>query len=49
MCGTMRDSRYRIRYDDMQSLGYRSLVHAYYHFDPALKETAAEGTPGKSD
>jgi hypothetical protein len=24
-------------------------VHAYYHFDPALKETTAEGTPGKSD
>ena len=48
-CGTMRDSRYRIHYDDLRSLGYRNLVHAYYHFDPALKETAPEGTPGKSD
>lgn len=31
--GTMGDRRYRIRYQELKKLGYRSLVHAYYHFE----------------
>ena len=33
ICGSMSDKRYRITYRDLQDLGYRSLVHAYYHFE----------------
>lgn len=32
ICGSMSDKRYRITYEDLQKLGYISLVHAYYHF-----------------
>ena len=31
--GTMADKRYRIGYQQLKDLGYRSLVHAYYHFE----------------
>ena len=48
MCGTMRDRRYNIRYEELRALGYRSLVHAYYHFDPALKDPEAQ-SPGESE
>ena len=33
MCGTLSEKRYRITYQKLKSLGYRSLVHAYYHFE----------------
>ena len=36
MNGSMHRRRYNVRYEDMKSLGYRSLVHAYYHTDPEL-------------
>jgi ABC-type bacteriocin/lantibiotic exporter with double-glycine peptidase domain len=29
----MGEKRYRITYQKLKSLGYRSLVHAYYHFE----------------
>lgn len=29
--GKTSDSKYRVRYRDMQRMGYRTLVHAYYH------------------
>ena len=29
--GKKTDSKYRVRYRDMQRMGYRTLVHAYYH------------------
>lgn len=32
MCGSMGDKKYRIRYDQIREFGYKSLVHAYYHF-----------------
>ncbi|MBR3243106.1 MAG: hypothetical protein IKF90_10465 [Parasporobacterium sp.] len=32
ICGSLAKKRYRIRYEDLKRLGYRSLVHAYYHF-----------------
>ena len=34
MNGSMHKRRYNVRYEDLQALGYRSLVHAYYHTDP---------------
>jgi len=34
MNGSMHKRRYNVRYEDLQALGYRSLVHAYYHVDP---------------
>ncbi len=32
MSGTLKKKRYNIRYKKLKELGYRSLVHAYYHF-----------------
>ena len=32
MCGSLSKKRYRISYDKLKSLGYKSLLHAYYHF-----------------
>ena len=32
MCGSMSKKRYRITYRALQNLGYRNLLHAYYHF-----------------
>ena len=34
ICGSMHTRRYNIRYRDLQALGYRSLVHTYYHTEP---------------
>lgn len=34
MNGSMHKRRYNVRYEDLQALGYRSLVHAYHHVDP---------------
>jgi hypothetical protein len=34
MNGSMHKRRYNVRYEELQALGYRSLVHAYYHTDP---------------
>lgn len=48
MCGTMSDRRYRIRYEALRAMGYRSLVHAYYHFDPAMKDPAGDRSPAGS-
>ena len=31
--GVRTKARYRVRYDDLKRLGYRSLVHAYYEFE----------------
>ncbi|MBQ6325526.1 MAG: hypothetical protein IJI26_05610 [Clostridia bacterium] len=42
MCGSLRRKRYSIRYEELQDLGYKSLVHAYYHFDPVVMEQAKE-------
>lgn len=51
MNGSMHERRYSVRYDDIKALGYRSLVHTYYHFDPALIEFAnaepPKGSTGK--
>ena len=33
LCGSFSKKRYRVTYADLQKLGYRSLVHAYYHFE----------------
>ena len=33
MSGTLTNKRYNIRYKKLKELGYRSLVHAYYHFE----------------
>lgn len=33
MCGSFSGKRYRITYKELQDLGYRSIVHAYYHFE----------------
>ena len=30
--GTFREKRYRTSYKDLKDMGYKSLVHAYYHF-----------------
>lgn len=35
MCGSFSNKRYRIRYKDLQRLGYQSVLHAYYHFTHA--------------
>jgi len=32
MCGTLKNKRYRITYQELKELGYKSLVHSYYHF-----------------
>ena len=32
LCGSLAKKRYRIRYRELKKLGFRSLVHAYYHF-----------------
>ncbi|MDT3844990.1 MAG: transposase [Bacillota bacterium] len=32
-CGSFSAKRYRLRYRDIQKMGYRSLVHEYYHFE----------------
>lgn len=40
MCGSLRRKRYGIRYEELRALGYKSLVHAYYHFDPVAAEQA---------
>lgn len=32
-CGSFSAKRYRLRYRDLQKMGYRSLVHEYYHFE----------------
>ena len=29
--GKRTNAKYRVRYHDMQQMGYRTLVHAYYH------------------
>ena len=29
--GKRTGAKYRVRYKDMQRMGYRTLVHAYYH------------------
>ncbi len=31
-CGSMAKKRFRITYNDLQKLGYKSIVNAYYHF-----------------
>ena len=36
--GTHTKSRYNVRYDDLKSLGYQSLVHAYYSYEKELQE-----------
>ena len=33
MCGSFAEKRYRVTYDRLKELGYRSLVHAYYHYE----------------
>lgn len=38
MCGSMKRTRYRIGYEQLRLLGYKSLVHAYYHGVPAVTE-----------
>ena len=35
--GKHTKARYNVRYEDLKRLGYRSLVHAYYDFDPGEK------------
>ena len=32
MCGSFAKKRYRIRYEELKKLGYKSIVYAYYHF-----------------
>ena len=33
LCGSMSEKRFRATYEDLQKLGYKSIVHAYYHFE----------------
>ena len=49
ICGTMRDKRYNIRYEELQALGYRSLVHAYYNFEPVKEASRLKGDAGKTE
>lgn len=47
--GTRTKARFRVRYDALKRLGYRSLVHAYYDFEknpePAGQSPAEEAAP----
>lgn len=43
MCGTMGNRRFNMRYDGLRAMGYRSLVHAYYHTNG--EKGAAPGNP----
>lgn len=31
-CGSMGRKRYRLRYEELKELGYRNVIHDYYHF-----------------
>lgn len=31
-CGSFAKKRYRLTYDDIKNMGYKNLVHSYYHF-----------------
>lgn len=33
LSGTRTKARYQVRYEDLKKLGYRNLVHEYYHYD----------------
>ena len=33
IAGSFADKKYRTTYEDLKKLGYRSLVHSYYHFE----------------
>lgn len=33
VCGSLSKKRYRVRYKDLKKLGYRSILHTYYHSD----------------
>lgn len=37
--GTRTKGRFRVRYEDMKALGYKSLVHAYYSYEKQEKTT----------
>ena len=37
--GKRTKARFNVRYEDLKALGYRSLVHEYYHFDKQKSET----------
>ena len=47
LTGTRTKARYNARYEDLKSLGYRSLVHEYYAFRRAgaAAKPAAQGDP----
>ena len=42
LTGTRTKARYNARYDDIKTLGFRSLVHAYYDFNKENKEAQKE-------
>ena len=42
LSGKRTKARFSVRYEDMKKLGYRNLVHEYYGYMGAEKESAAQ-------